>query len=1215
MGDNKFKDLEAKWQKEWEAKKAFKAKEGKGKKAYILEMFPYPSGSGLHMGHALNYTIGDIYARFKRMQGNNVLYPMGYDAFGLPAENAAIKAGEHPAKYTEMSMGNFVMQQKALGLSYDWDRKVVTCDPDYYRWNQYFFIKLYEKGLVYRKKSAVNWCPKCNTVLANEQVHRGKCWRHEDTDVATKQLEQWFIRTTSYTEELLDGIKKLNWPERIKLMQENWIGKSFGTEVEFEIAENANYVLLHGFTGTPDGVFLPWLKKELESRGYPVQVPALPNTTDPDIMEQAKYVLANCKFDENTVLLGHSLGCAVALKVLEQMKKPIKKMVLAAGFAQPKFLDKKRPFETRFNWKFDFEKIKKNVNEAVMLRAKNDTAVPQDRSEGLQRELGGRIVDFTAEENHICGTTEPVVLQNCISSWPIFTTRVDTIFGVTFMVVSAQHPRLGELVTTGQKKEADAFLKKLKSVSEKELSKRRLLAPGADGSPEQEALEKEGVFTGSYCINPFTKEKVPIYAGNFVIADYGSGMVMAVPAHDQRDYEFAVKYNIPIKQVISPYIEIKTGKDAVQPDKETIERDSVFGIVKHWSEDKYFLLDWKEHNWRSFVIGGVEKGENAEEAVAREVKEETGYQDIKSIKEVGFETKARYYAEHKGINRKGNYKTFLIELGSDKHITPKEEHVKHHTGEWVEKSRVKNFINLENNSIVWGWYENGLSAYTDYGALINSGEFSGLSSEAAIDNLQKHLEKKGLGKKTFNYKFRDWLVSRQRYWGTPIPMVYCEKCGVQPVPEKNLPVLLPKNVKFGKGNPLATNAEFVNARCPICKGKARRETDTMDTFFDSSWYYLRYCDSQNGSMPFEKKKAEHWMPVDLYIGGAEHATMHLIYARFFTKALRDLGMLKIDEPFPRLFNQGMLHGSDGNKMSKSIGNVVNPIEMIGKYSADSLRFNLMSLASPDSDSNWNDNGMESAHKFIIRIFTTLSQKKPAESSAKVKNKLHKAVKEITQLIESFKYNIALIKIRETFEYIEKEELGQEDLEIFTKLLHPFCPHLTEELWHNLGHKTFICLSSWPIYDEKLIDEKLDASDELVRSTIADINAVKKLIGALKTERITLIIAPKWKYDFYKKIKEELEKTRNPGDIIKAVMMTDLKKHGQEITRLMPALVKDPSKIPDTILSQEAEMKALIEAGEKIEEAFDADLKIFKAEESVEPKAKNASPGKPAIIIS
>jgi len=768
-----FAEIERKWQKKWEASRIFQVKENqKKKKFYVLEMYPYPSGSDLHMGHAFNYTIGDIYARFKRMQGFNVLYPMGYDSFGLPAENAAIQEKIHPKKFTEKSIKHFIKQQKEFGLSYDWSRIIETHKPEYYKWNQFFFLKFLEKGLIYRKKAPVNWCPKCNTVLANEQVHRGKCWRHPDVDVRMKQLEQWFIKTTDYVEEILDMVDDLKWPGKIKVMQKNWIGKSQGTEIDFEV-------------------------------------------------------------------------------------------------------------------------------------------------EGKK--------------------------------WSVFTTRPDTIYGVTFMVISAQHPRLTELVKKEQKKEVETFLKKIKSVSEK----------------DSELLEKEGVFTGSYAVNPVEGGKVPVYAGNFVVADYGSGMVMAVPAHDQRDFEFSVKYDIPVKVVIEP---------------------------------------------KDFEI----------------------------------------------YSRKGQL--------------PR--------------------------------------AYAGEGILVNSGEFNGFDSKKAIEKITKHLEKKKLGRKSLQYKMRDWLVSRQRYWGTPIPVVYCERCGIVPVPEKELPVILPEKVKFGKGNPLKTNKSFIETKCPQCKEKARRETDTMDTFFDSSWYYLRYCDSKNKRVAFDKKKISYWMPVNQYIGGAEHACMHLLYARFFTKALRDLGFLEFDEPFIKLFNQGMLHGSDGFIMSKSRGNIISPEKISEKYGIDTARLFLISIASPDKDIQWNEKGIEGSFRFINRIMNyfkdlkfgrqkakhlaTSSVNSQSKADARTESKLNKTIKEVTKDIEDFQYNLAVIKIREFFSVLPGNT-GKDVIEKFLRILHPFCPHITEELWQQIGNKNFISLEKWPVADEKKIDQKLERQEQEVESLIKDINHIKEII--------------------------------------------------------------------------------------------------------------------------
>jgi leucyl-tRNA synthetase len=792
-----FAKIEKKWQAAWEKKKVFEVKdekirEGGKRKYYVLEMYPYPSASGLHMGHALNYTIGDIFARFKRMQGYKVLYPMGFDSFGLPAENAAIKAGEHPKKFTERAIRNYIKQMKKLGLSYDWSRKIASHDVEYYKWNQFFFLKFFEKGLAYRKKAPVNWCSRCRTVLANEQVHDGKCWRHKDTKVEIKHLEQWFLKTTKYAEELVKNIKKLEWPERIKIMQENWIGKSHGTEILFEV-----------------------------------------------------------------------------------------------------------------------------------------------NGEG----------------------------------WPIFTTRPDTIFGVTFMVISAQHLRLMELVTEKQKKKVEGFLKKIKSTSEKEFDE----------------LEKEGVFTGSYAKNPITKEEIPIYVGNFVVADYGSGMVMAVPAHDQRDFEFAKKYEISIKIVIQP--------------------------------------------------------------------------------------------------KKKNLKEKEIER-----------------------------------------------AFVEEGILVNSGKFSGEKSKKAIEEISRFLETRKLGKRKVEYKLKDWLVSRQRYWGTPIPIIYCKDCGIVAVPEKELPVLLPEKVKFGGRNPLETNNNFVNVKCPKCSGEARRETDTMDTFFDSSWYFLRYIDNKNKKEAFDKKKAGYFMPVDQYIGGAEHACMHLIYARFFTKALRDLGFLKIGEPFKRLFNQGLLHGEDGVVMSKSRGNIILPEKVSEKYGIDTARIFLVSVASPDKDILWNEEGIKGSLRFIKRIFSYFEKINIGKSSKIIESKINKGIKEISEDIENLQYNLAVIKLRGLFDSMDEEkEIGRKNLESFLKILSPFCPHMAEELWERIGNKEFISLEKWPSADVGKIDKKLEEKERIIDKISGDINNIIRIVKVKDKgkdlRKAIVYVIPGEKSVYVDKIEKIQEKTQ------------------------------------------------------------------------------------------
>ncbi len=847
-----FKKIEDKWQKEWKKERIFEVKEYPKKiKYYVLEMFPYPSGEGLHMGHTLNYTIGDIFARFKRMQGFNVLYPMGFDSFGLPAENAAIKSKTHPKKFTENAISNYIKQLKEIGLSYDWSRIIETHKSEYYKWNQFFFLKFLEKDLIYRKKAPVNFCSKCNTVLANEQVHNGKCWRHKDTNVTIKHLEQWFIKTTKYTNELLTMIDKLNWPERIKIMQKNWIGKSYGTEIIFEV------------NGEP---------------------------------------------------------------------------------------------------------------------------------------------------------------------WRIFTTRPDTVYGVTFMVISTQHPKIMEIVTKGQKPEIENFLKEIRTVSDKDF----------------EELEKKGVFTGSYAINPLTDEKIPVYAGNFVVADYGSGMVMAVPAHDQRDFEFAKKYKLPIKEVIQENTKIITIEESLKQEfYKSVEKFAKItkkdGLCYIFTErvDEVFRLAKNNFIGSPWYIHSEGK-----------------------IKKIMFHSNKEdkiFYSENLRNNKES--KDFGLKIG-------------------IKKEQLD--------------YDELREAYTGEGVLVNSSKFNGMKSKDAINEITKHLESKKLGKRTVQYKLKDWLVSRQRYWGTPIPVIYCDKCGIVPISEKNLPVLLPEKVKFGKGNPLLTNSTFLNIKCPKCKGKAKRETDTIDTFFDSSWYFLRYCDNKNKRQVFDKKKVGYWMPVDQYIGGAEHACMHLIYSRFFTKALRDLGFVKFDEPFKKLFNQGMLHGQDGFVMSKSRGNVILPEEVSRKYGIDTARLFLVSVASPDKDTHWSEKGIDGNLRFIKKIFDYFRNVKVSKSDAKTDSKLNETIKQIGEDIENFKYNLAVIKIRNLFNFLP-EETSKEVLEKSLKLLHPFCPHITEELWHKLGNKTFISLEKWPAVDESKIDKKIEEQEKQIEKLIEDINHVARLV--------------------------------------------------------------------------------------------------------------------------
>lgn len=755
-------DIEAKWQKYWEENKTFKVEMDKDKpKSYVLEMFPYPSGN-LHMGHVRNYSIGDVIARFRTMKGFNVLHPMGWDSFGMPAENAAIKHNIPPKKWTLENIANMTRQLKALGLSYDWDREVTTCKEDYYKWTQWFFELFYKRGLAVKKESAVNWCDTCNTVLANEQVIDGKCWRC-DHEVVKKDLSQWFFKITDYADELLKDLDLLpGWPERVKTMQHNWIGRSEGLEFSFEI-------------------------------------PAL-----------------------------------------------------------------------------------------------NDTVA-------------------------------------------VYTTRPDTAYGVTFMALAAEHPLIKKICENNPKaEEINAFCERVRNQSEIERT-----------SSES---EKEGVFTGVYCINPFTGRKVEIWVTNYVLYDYGTGAVMGVPTGDQRDWMFADKY-------------------------------------------------------------GIEK--------------------IVTICPVGKELK-------------------LEEM----------------TCAYEEKE----------------------------GMLVNSGEFTGMEMHKAMSAIMDKAEAEGFGKRRVNYRLRDWLISRQRYWGAPIPIVYCPHCGEVLVPEDQLPVRLPEDVSFTAGakSPLATSEEFVHCKCPKCGADAIRETDTMDTFLCSSWYYLRYTDAHNDKMPFDKELNNYWGPVDQYIGGIEHAILHLLYSRFFVKVLRDAGLVDYDEPFSNLLTQGMVI-KDGAKMSKSLGNVVSPEEILSKYGADTARLFILFAAPPERELEWSDQGVEGSFRFLNRIWrivqafeAVLAQKVTeydhsnlSEAEKDLRRVLHSSIKKVTNDIETrFNFNTAISTMMELVNalYAYKEAakepnagLVYEAISDLIKMMSPFVPHITEELWRGaIDANSSVHEQSWPECDEEAL---------------------------------------------------------------------------------------------------------------------------------------------------
>lgn len=816
--------IEKKWQERWNADHAFEADADPSKpKYYVLEMLPYPSGT-MHMGHMRNYTIGDVVARFRRMQGFHVMHPMGWDAFGLPAENAAIERGIHPRDWTNTNIASFKRVMHRFGFSYDWRREISTCEPEYYRWNQWFFLRMLERGIAYRKKSRVNWCPKCQTVLANEQVVNGCCWRHEDTQVEAREIEQWFLRITQYANELLDALRQLegSWPERVLAMQQNWIGKSRGTRIRFAV---------EGFPGT---------------------------------------------------------------------------------------------------------------------------------------------------------------------SIEVFTTRVDTIYGASGLILAPEHPLLEKLIE-GVPNQA---------VIEQELQRlRRRLTRAADIA----TAEKEGFFVGRYARNPFDGERIPIWVGNFVLMEYGTGAVQCVPAHDERDFDFAKKFGLAIPIVVQP--------NEGQP------------------------------------------------------------------------------------------------------------------------------LTAENPS----------AAFVDYGKLVNSGPYSGLSSEQAIEKMSADAEARGFGKGEIIFRLKDWGISRQRYWGTPIPVMYCEKCGLVPVPDKDLPVVLPPMAKFtGLGeSPLASVPEFVNVKCGKCGGSARRETDTMDTFIDSSWYFYRYADPHNDKAPFDPAIVRYWLPVDQYIGGIVHAILHLLYTRFFCKVMRDLGLVNHDEPVTRLFTQGLIL-KGGSAMSKSKGNVVGAEDMAAEYGCDTGRLYTLFAAPPEKDLEWSEKDIEGCARFLQRVYRLVS--KHAEKLASVRTdgaprasldsatpkekamlrKAHQVLRRVTSDFESrWHFNSATALLMELVNEIHAQEpidegvrpkILKEVLELLILMLGPMVPHLAEELWEMLGHtQQTLARAAWPkVVPELAAEDQVEVvvqvngrvkgrvlmeagleKDDLAERVLADPKIAKLLDGQRVAKRVVV----------------------------------------------------------------------------------------------------------------
>jgi len=906
------KKLEKKWQTKWLKDKIYKTQDKEGKpKCYILDMFPYPSGEGLHVGHPKGYIATDIYSRYKRMTGHNVLHPMGWDAFGLPAENYAIKNKIVPQTAVTKNIKRFKKQLDIIGLDYDWSREVNTTDPKFYKWTQWAFLKMFEKGLAYESYEPINWCPSCKTGLANEDLEDGKCERC-GTPVEKKPLRQWVLRITKYADRLLKDLDTLDWPESIKESQRNWIGRSEGASLSFDI---------------------------------------------------------------------------------------------------------------------------KNSNKKI----------------------------------------------------EVFTTRPDTLFGVTYVVIAPENPLVEEfLASVKNKQEVIDYVAKARMMTEIERT---------DAKKEKTGVEMKGVVA----INPATKEEVPVWVADYVLASYGTGAVMAVPAHDERDWDFAKKFGLGVKQVVAVYATTKDGKDAVRKDKETIKRKTVYALLLDEKNNKFMCLDWEKFGWHSGIIGGVDEDESYVAAAMREIKEETGYIDIEYVRDLGMVQHNHFFAAHKDVNRYAFGQGMLFRLKSHQKNETKEEDTQNHKTVWIDEVDMGNWLNLSAFQYMWKAYKNNTNCFTEEGVLINSNSFDNKNSE----EVRKEITLSVGGQWVSMYKLHDWVFSRQRYWGEPIPLIHCEKCGVVPVPEKDLPVLLPK-VKYyeptGTGeSPLAGIEKWVNVKCPKCKGKAKRETNTMPQWAGSSWYYLRYIDPKNTKSLIDKNKDKYWSSVDIYVGGAEHATRHLIYARFWHKFLYDIGVVNYIEPFKNLKNQGLIMSTDGRKMSKRFGNVVNPDDVIVTYGADTLRVYESFMGPFENAINWNTDSMIGSRRFLERVWklgfkVTKNGDDIKYKNSKLESLVHKTVEKVDKDILSFAMNTAVSSMMILLNEMETEEkITRNDFEMFLKILAPFAPHITDELWGMLGNKKSIHIEKWPVADRSKIGAE-------AVTVVVQVNG--KMRGTFETEQTT-----------------------------------------------------------------------------------------------------------------
>ncbi|MDD3267562.1 MAG: class I tRNA ligase family protein [Burkholderiales bacterium] len=1045
-----FKKIEKKWQSYWVDNKTFQANNNsKNEKYYILVEFPYPSGSGLHVGHVRSYTALDVLARKNRMQGYNVLFPMGWDAFGSPAEQYAIKNHIHPKEAVKENIRTFKEQIQALGISYDWSREFSTTDEDYYKWTQWQFLKFYEHGLAYKDKKAINWCPSCKVGLSNEDAAGGSCERC-GTKVIQKEKEQRMLKMSAYADQLLDGLNDNHFQERIKTAQINWIGKSTGAEVDFKI--KIDKVNLGNFKSN--------------------------NKTDKMLAFAA--TIYN-KFKEEDIKVWFNGTIGVAGYYGDFFDDPTD---LDCGVETFNFAKARAILET-LNFEFISEKYNEKFSIATYCKEEITLEIGT-----FDQDLGDNVVNLngvdipvpneswlaecyriTAQKERRAGKNDALraqFLENLVGedTLTVYTTRPDTLYGVTFMVVAPEHP----LITKLQNQITN--MAEIKKYQEQAIIK-------SEFERSELAKDKTGVkLDGVYAINPVNNEKIQIWTSDYVMMNYGTGAIMAVPAHDERDYDFAKKFDIPLKQVIAPYFPADPGNE-IKPDVKTETRNSIIVALKHYEKDEYLCLNWKIKDWRSFIVGGIEDGETIEEAALREVREETGYQNLEIEKILDFQHHSNFYAAHKDVNRYLIATQVIVKLKDGEEQEVDSEEKEKHTTEWIKKEDLINFVNLSNHKYMAEAIVNGQTSYAGDGVMINSDILNGIDNKKeSIAKMIDYLEENKLGTKKTNYRLQDWVFSRQRFWGEPIPMIYCEHCGWVPVPLEELPVKLPDVAQYeptdNGESPLATIDEWCNVKCPKCGSNARRETDTMPNWAGSSWYWLRYMDPHNDQEFVSQEALKYWGKVDWYNGGMEHATRHLLYARFWNQFLYNIGLVPNKEPFEIRTAHGMILGDNGEKMSKSKGNVVNPNDIVDDIGADALRTYEMFIGDYEKEAAWSTNGLRGCKRFLDRLWR-LQEKLNDKVGYSNEVLVNKTIKKVSSDIENMKYNTAVSALMIMVnEYETMENITKDDMRILLMLLSPIAPHISEEINKINGLGNSLCESAWPDYDEeKTIDENYE----------------------------------------------------------------------------------------------------------------------------------------------